>query len=442
MKTITLSIGILFLFFLSSCSTGNRSSEANLAKAVDHLFSPLQQTDNSPYTYSFDYTYEKTLTDNKTKVRKGSFTYARQSEEKFSCTFSYKMFEMTLTRFPTQLFVYIPHSKTLLLDENPGLRRESRFSLENVFRTSLLMEPRLNKLYDTLNTIRGENFAEQLAANDLTLIKINDPKNYFSHQILADKKPLLSLQLRKDKIRRVTFHLDDASLTLKLKIKAGASLFDIPEEEDINKRIVIKNSELHRSFVRGLARITEIKYHESQTPVNNNFVRSGPYGKYRMKDGQRIIKLKGNSYQIGWQHGKFLANEVRRVSDSTLYLVGLIYSIKKSKWFFDDIRNALTRLDKFTPKEYLEEMRGVADGDGMDYDIVHMANYFPALFHCSGFTLKNSATKNRKLYHGRILDYMCEVGLQYNAVLFAVEKEGKVPFANVSFASFIGSVSG
>ena len=161
-----------------------------------------------------------------------------------------------------------------------------------------------------------------------------------------------------------------------------------------------------------------------------------------MKDGQRILKLEGKPYEIGWQHGRFLSKEVRRTTDSTLYLVGLVYSAKKGHWFLDDMRSALQRLDKFTPPEYLEEMKGVAAGSGLDYETVHLANYFPALFHCSGFALKDSATVNGRLYHGRILDYMCGVGLQNNAAIFAVKKEGKIPFVNIGYASFIGCVSG
>ncbi len=53
-----------------------------------------------------------------------------------------------------------------------------------------------------------------------------------------------------------------------------------------------------------------------------------------------------------------------------------------------------------------------------------------------------SATKDGKLYHGRVLDYMTTIGLQDSATTFIVQPEGQFAFANVGYAGFIGSVSG
>ena len=45
-------------------------------------------------------------------------------------------------------------------------------------------------------------------------------------------------------------------------------------------------------------------------------------------------------------------------------------------------------------------------------------------------------------YHGRVLDYMTEIGLQDAATTFVISADGQIPFANVGYAGFIGSVSG
>jgi hypothetical protein len=71
-----------------------------------------------------------------------------------------------------------------------------------------------------------------------------------------------------------------------------------------------------------------------------------------------------------------------------------------------------------------------------------VANFIPELFHCSGFALMNSATKDGTLYHGRILDYSTDWKLQEHAVLIVAEPEGRIPFANVTYAGFVGSVTG
>jgi hypothetical protein len=87
-------------------------------------------------------------------------------------------------------------------------------------------------------------------------------------------------------------------------------------------------------------------------------------------------------------------------------------------------------------------MRGIADGAGVDVQDIVIANFIPELFHCSGFALAGSATKDGTLYHGRILDYGCDWHLQEHAVLTVAEPAGKIPFVNVTYAGFIGSVTG
>ena len=78
----------------------------------------------------------------------------------------------------------------------------------------------------------------------------------------------------------------------------------------------------------------------------------------------------------------------------------------------------------------------------MDVQDIIVANFIPELFHCSGFALSGSATKDGTLYHGRILDYGCDWRLQEHAVLTVAEPRGKIPFVNVTYAGFVGSVTG
>jgi hypothetical protein len=54
----------------------------------------------------------------------------------------------------------------------------------------------------------------------------------------------------------------------------------------------------------------------------------------------------------------------------------------------------------------------------------------------------NSATKDGTLYHGRVLDYAIRWHLQEHAVLIVAEPEGRTPWVNISYAGFIGSVTG
>ncbi len=71
-----------------------------------------------------------------------------------------------------------------------------------------------------------------------------------------------------------------------------------------------------------------------------------------------------------------------------------------------------------------------------------MANFIPELFHCSGCRDHEQGTEDGTLYHGRVLDYAIDWGLQEHAVIIVAEPAGGIPFVNVSYAGFVGSVTG
>ena len=87
-------------------------------------------------------------------------------------------------------------------------------------------------------------------------------------------------------------------------------------------------------------------------------------------------------------------------------------------------------------------MQGIADGAEMNVQDIITANFIPEMFHCSGFALSGSATKDGTLYHGRILDYGTDWKLQDHAVVTVAEPDGLNPFVNITYAGFVGSVTG
>jgi len=151
--------------------------------------------------------------------------------------------------------------------------------------------------------------------------------------------------------------------------------------------------------------------------------------------------LEGSPYEMGYQHGVLLREHVRRNVRNILYGAGAVSSIESGRWFLDEIQSAYRRLEPYIPEEYMEEMDGLADGAGISREEVRLTNVFPELFHCSGMALFGKATKDGKLYHGRILDYMTGIGLDKHAVVVICKPSGKHPWANVSYAGFIGSVT-
>jgi isopenicillin-N N-acyltransferase-like protein len=162
-------------------------------------------------------------------------------------------------------------------------------------------------------------------------------------------------------------------------------------------------------------------------------------------EGYRVLHVKGTPYEMGFQQGTLLKDDIR---ENVRYLFevkakefkGSVLGIKPNPKRL--IASIVEIERKHIPARFLEEMRGVADGAGMPYDDILVANFIPEMFHCSGFAISGSATKDGVLYHGRILDYGCDWRLQDHAVLTVAEPDGKIPFVNVTYAGFIGSVTG
>jgi isopenicillin-N N-acyltransferase like protein len=162
-------------------------------------------------------------------------------------------------------------------------------------------------------------------------------------------------------------------------------------------------------------------------------------------DGYRVLHLKGKPYEMGYQHGTLLKEDIQenihylfevKAKDATVEVFGKKFSPKQL------IAMIAAGQRPHVPERFREELRGLADGAGCSLADAIAANFIPELFHCSGFAVMNGATSDGTLYHGRVLDYSTDWKLQEHAVLMVAEPEGRVPFVNVTYAGFIGSVTG
>lgn len=168
-------------------------------------------------------------------------------------------------------------------------------------------------------------------------------------------------------------------------------------------------------------------------------------------NGYRVLHVKGTPYEMGYQQGALLRDEIHA-------LVRYLFDVK-AREFQKELKVNVGGLDvtpdpraiiagiargqrEFVPPRYFDELRGVANGSGLSEEDIIVANFIPEMFHCSGFALAGSATTDGTLYHGRVLDYGTDWRLQEHAVVTVVEPDGRVPFVNVTFAGFIGSVTG
>lgn len=164
-------------------------------------------------------------------------------------------------------------------------------------------------------------------------------------------------------------------------------------------------------------------------------------GRLEVHDGVRVLFLEGTPEEMGRQQGLLVKKEVRNLIDRILYGVGVGSSIAKGRWFFGEIEEAQSRLQKFMDPRYLAEMDAMSDAAGVPREEGRLANYFPELFHCSGFAVLGSATTDGRIYHGRVLDYLKGVGLEQNAVVVVCKPDVGNAWINVGYCGFVGSVT-
>ena len=208
------------------------------------------------------------------------------------------------------------------------------------------------------------------------------------------------------------------------------------------KRLAVDGDELNTAIYRGALRAGGLQLENNKPPKTDGVERRWGKGLLTYVDGNRVLVAAGTHYELGEAHGALLKKEIRKMVDATLYTINWVYTIEKKSWFIDDLRGAYQREAPYIPEKYQAEMKGMAKTSGISLEEIRLTNVFPALFHCSGFALFGDATVDGVLYHGRILDYITELGLQYYPVVMIFKPDSAYAFANVGFAGFIGSVTG
>ncbi len=230
--------------------------------------------------------------------------------------------------------------------------------------------------------------------------------------------------------------------TLDFTVKIAPDTQELRWNDEDYQTVEIGRAELERQLVRGVRRGFEIFAPAESLKEPKRDSRAVANGELRWVDGHRVCILSGTPEQIGKAHGEVLKSESIKTIDSVLYTFGTANTIRTGRWFRSDLEEAYSRLSPHIPDDHKRETAALAVALDLDVELTQALNVFPELFHCSGFAVFGSATKDGKLYHGRVLDYMTTIGLQDSSTTFIVSVDGKIPFANVGYAGFIGSVTG
>ena len=353
--------------------------------------------------------------------------------------------QSTLVLTPDRLFIDMPLKNTAFVADGALPEGAEALKPHELFMALFKLSPMAEHAWPILENGDGRSisaaidplihaeFAEQEKPEsncDYLKLKPGDGKTMFNLALSAGKPAHLNAAWKDDK---------QAENGVALSLSETCVLPELPAGRTI---IPVKRAEFERALQCGALRLIDIKADDFNSEKPGDLVKEIPGARLEIRNGQRTCWLTGSPYEMGLRHGKLLAPEVRKVTDSTLYVVGFYYSISKGKWFLDEIRNAWSRLQPHCDKEYLDELKGLAEGAGIPEEEMKLANVFPELFHCSGFAISGDATVGGKLYHGRVLDYMTDIGLQHVQVDFITKKDGRHGYVNVGYAGFLGCVTG
>lgn len=165
------------------------------------------------------------------------------------------------------------------------------------------------------------------------------------------------------------------------------------------------------------------------------------HGMLCRSQNKNILFLRGTPKQMGVAHGQLLPEQIKMIEEKALYVVGGIYSVGKNDWFFSRIDEAKRRAMPHTPERFVEECDAIAKTVGLNKEDFRSANFFPEMFHCSGFAVRGEASKNGRVLHARVLDYMMDIGLQEIALVTVFMPDDFNNWVSVGYAGFIGTVT-
>ncbi len=181
------------------------------------------------------------------------------------------------------------------------------------------------------------------------------------------------------------------------------------------------------------------------------------------KAGNIHLYLKGNPYEMGFQHGRLLKEQINCgvVPIFADPLATIPRYRKKTKWLRSLIHLYLeitlyAPFESNTPTTYLQEIKGMADGAGMDYRTMFMANFLSDFnmamlpeelasevqkidlnTECTSFVVSGNNTVNGELLFGRNTDYSGQGRWAKNQVIVYYEPENANRYVKVSTAGMI-----
>lgn len=170
-----------------------------------------------------------------------------------------------------------------------------------------------------------------------------------------------------------------------------------------------------------------------------------------------VVHVYGSPYGMGYAHGTLLKSIIQD-------LIPNFYShveseiVQKLQYLPQEIRDLIANVgldgaldlthvltELYTPKHFLEELRGLAAGSGLDYSLLLRVHMLPELVKagCSMLGGWGKATANTSMMvQLRALDWDTNGPLQEAPTVVVYHPDDGNAFANVGWAGWVASISG
>ena len=167
----------------------------------------------------------------------------------------------------------------------------------------------------------------------------------------------------------------------------------------------------------------------------------GGHGLLCRLEGKTILLVAGTPEQMGTAHGKLLGAKAKKLTERVLYVVGGVDTIHGDRWFLDRMAEIQRRTLPHMPERFLAECDAASKAAGISQRDGRYANLFPERFHCSGVAVRGKASKDGRVYHARVLDYMRDINLQGAAIVAVFMPKGYHKWMSLGYAGFLGTVT-
>jgi hypothetical protein len=163
-------------------------------------------------------------------------------------------------------------------------------------------------------------------------------------------------------------------------------------------------------------------------------------GRLARENGVWVLTVRGTPYEMGYAHGKLMKAWVRQAIFGYVDL-GLVHEGGRD---YSKMVEYANEAKKYIPGDLLQEIQGIADGAGVDFDkllVLHTFLEYTQVAACSSYAVFGDAARTGELIHGYNLEFYGYGIAHKYVVLIKRIPDGGNAFVSVTWPGFAGTLS-